>query len=336
MNQCSVRTRDFMKRRDRIQKKFGDKRFRPINQFSQVQEPKKESKSFYYRNYKTLLLIPFMILLAAIILLVVQTVQTGEFVNKGITLKGGISVQLPSKTLDSALIKQQMEQRFPDIEIVTRTLGEAGSQKGIMLEANILPSETELSEAFKGNITELTGVTEKDMSIQTIGASLGESFFKQTMVAVLIAFIFMGLIVFLYFRTLVPSAAVILSAFSDIIVTVAVLNILNFKIGTAGIAALLMLIGYSVDTDILLTTRVLKNKEGTVYERIINAMKTGMTMTVTTLAAITVTYFVAESEVLKEIMVIIIIGLLIDVINTWLQNASILRYYLERKAKKED
>ena len=72
------------------------------------------------------------------------------------------------------------------------------------------------------------------------------------------------------------------------------------------------------------------------YERIINAMKTGMTMTVTTLAALSVTYFVAESAVLKEIMVIIIIGLLIDVVNTWLQNASILRYYLERKVKKED
>ena len=68
----------------------------------------------------------------------------------------------------------------------------------------------------------------------------------------------MGLVVFIYFRTLVPSLAVILAAFSDIVVTLAIFNLTGEKLSTAGVAAFLMLIGYSVDTDILLNTRVLK------------------------------------------------------------------------------
>ena len=42
-----------------------------------------------------------------------------------------------------------------------------------------------------------------------------------------------------------------------------------------GIAAFLLLIGYSIDSDILLTTKVLKRRMGTLFERVKSAMKTG-------------------------------------------------------------
>ena len=40
----------------------------------------------------------------------------------------------------------------------------------------------------------------------------------------------------------------------------ALIDFLGIEISAAGIAAFLMLIGYSVDTDILLTSRALKRK----------------------------------------------------------------------------
>ena len=92
-----------------------------------------------------------------------------------------------------------------------------------------------------------------------------------------------------------------------------------------------MLIGYSVDTDILLSTRVLKHKHGDVFGRICNAMGTGLTMTMTTMAALVIALLIAQSTELKQIMTILLIGLVIDIINTWLQNAGILRWYLEKK-----
>jgi preprotein translocase subunit SecF len=41
-----------------------------------------------------------------------------------------------------------------------------------------------------------------------------------------------------------------------------------------------------------------------------------------------------QSEVLKQIMTILLIGLVVDLINTWIQNAGILRWYVEKKEKK--
>lgn len=329
-----------MKRRDRIKKKYGENKKvgeqSTVSKTPILEREKPESNSIYYRHYKTLLLIPTIMLIAAIALIILTYSQTGDFINRGISLKGGISIQIPTETIDLVTLESQIDSAFPDKDIVVRKFEDSGKQIGLTVEANILPEEEDQTDAFKAKLTQITGIPEKEMSIQTIGTSLGDAFFKQTMVAILIAFIFMGLVVFLYFKTFVPSAAVILSAFSDIIVTLAIVDIMGIKIGTAGIAAFLMLIGYSVDTDILLTTRVLKSTEGTIYHRIINAMKTGLTMSITTLAAVTITYFIAESEILREIMIIIMIGLVIDIINTWLQNATILRYYMEHKDKGSD
>ena len=108
------------------------------------------------------------------------------------------------------------------------------------------------------------------------------------------------------------------------------------KISAAGIAALLMLIGYSVDTDILLSTRVLKRKEETEMERIYGSIKTGMMMLATAIVAALTALLVTKSEVIRQIMIILLVGLVIDAINTWIQNVGILRIYLERKARKRN
>ena len=145
----------------------------------------------------------------------------------------------------------------------------------------------------------------------------------------------MALVVFIIFRTLIPSGAVILSAFADIIMTLAVIDFFGFQLSTAGIIALLMLIGYSVDTDILLTFRLLKSSEGTLDQRLVGAFKTGMTMTLTSIVAIAAGLFIIYniSEVLRQMFMIILIGLGFDVFNTWITNASILKWYMEVKHK---
>jgi preprotein translocase subunit SecF len=137
----------------------------------------------------------------------------------------------------------------------------------------------------------------------------------------------------LYFFYSVPSFAVIWCAFIDILMTIVAVDLLGIKLSLAGIIAFLMLIGYSVDTDILLTTRLLKKKEGTINQRIYGAFKTGMTMTITSLAAAGVSLLIIYnfSDTLRQIFTIIVIGLIFDVLNTWITNASLLKWYMEVK-----
>jgi preprotein translocase subunit SecF len=166
-----------------------------------------------------------------------------------------------------------------------------------------------------------------------MGSSLGASFFKETLIALLLAFVFMGIVVLLYFKSFVPSIAVIGSAFADIVITLAIIDLIGLRLSTAGIAAFLMMIGYSVDSDILLTTRLIKRKEGTIFERLMGAMKTGLTMSATTIAVVTLALIFSQSDTIRQIMIILLIGLLVDLISTWIQNVGILRIYLAKKAK---
>ncbi len=82
----------------------------------------------------------------------------------------------------------------------------------------------------------------------------------------------------------------------------------------------------------MLTTRLIKNKGGSSSEKVMKAMETGLTMTGTTLAALVVLFFVSSFvgvEVISQIAIVLLFGLLADVISTWLMNAPILLWYTE-------
>ena len=153
-------------------------------------------------------------------------------------------------------------------------------------------------------------------------------------IAIGISTIFLILSVLIFLKINIPSAAVVISAFADIIMSLAVVDLLGIKLSGAGIIAFLMLIGYSVDTDIMLTARLLK-RHGDINHKLKNALKTGLTMGITSILAITAALIITSSfsEVLRQIFTILIIGLSFDIINTWITNASILKWYLEAKEK---
>jgi preprotein translocase subunit SecF len=140
-------------------------------------------------------------------------------------------------------------------------------------------------------------------------------------------------LIYVYIRYSIPSFAIILCAFADIFFTLVVTNLIGIELSGAGIIAFLMLIGYSVDTDILMTTRLLRTKGGSVNHRLWGAFKTGITMTLTALTAVTISLILVRglSETLEQIFIILIIGLVFDIFNTWVTNSSMLKWYMEVK-----
>ncbi|MFO8016352.1 MAG: protein translocase subunit SecF [Candidatus Woesearchaeota archaeon] len=292
----------------------------------------KRIKSIYEKDYKALMFITIILLLLAFLQIGYQWASTGDFINKGVSLKGGVTITIEGTGYDPVRIEDNLRKSFEEYDINVREMTSAGVQSGIIVNAGA--TENEDIRRMTSFLEDDLGIGDGDYSTEMIGSALGESFFRETITAILIAFVFMALVVFLYFRIPIPSIAVILAAISDIIITLAIVNLAGIKISTAGVAAFLMLVGYSVDTDILLSTRVLRRKEGTVMDGVYSAINTGLTMSVTTITAISVALIFAQSEVLKQIMMIVLIGLLVDILTTWIQNAGILRWYLEKRPEK--
>jgi preprotein translocase subunit SecF len=324
----------YMRRSERIQRKFAFRASERRQESKPDISESKEKKSFYNKYYKQLLIIPAIVLLIALISIGVQIAESGSFINKGISLSSGTSVTLTKADVDRTTIEEGLISEFPEVTINIRTIEEGGVQSGLIIDSDISSEQDDVTTAFVSKVKELSGAVDDEMSVDSVGESLGSSFFRQTMIALAIGFILMAIVVFIYFKSFVPGSLVVLAALTDIIITIGVLNLFDIKVGTSGIAALLMLIGYSVETDILLTMRVLKRKENqTVYGQIISSFKTGFTMNIATLVAVLAGLLVAQSPVLREIMIIVAIGVLADMLNTWIQNAGLLRWYLERKGE---
>ena len=289
---------------------------------------KQKITNIYTKKYKKLMIIPNVVLIISFAILFFNFFTTGEFIQKGVSLSGGVSITISSPTLKATDVQSYLKSTYPKSDVEARTLSGAGEQKGIIIEASGIDSET-----LQKEINTKFGLTNRDYTVEVTGSSLGQSFYKQLIIAVIIAFLLMGIVVYVYYRVLVPSLAIILAAFSSMITTLAIISILDMKITGASIAAFLMLIGYSIDTDILLTTRVLRRKEGTVDERVFSAIRTGLTMSAAALASVLVTLIFTHSEVLKQIMLVLLIGLICDLIYTWIQNVGLLKLYLEKKGE---
>jgi len=294
------------------------------------QETEHSEKNWHDKYYKLLLLIPLIILVFSFMYMYAFYQQNDDIIYKDISLTGGTSVTISEK-IQVEDLEQALSDKLNDINIREIYDLITGEQKAIIIETKSDGALTkEVLEDYLGY-----ELTEENSSFEFTGSTLSESFYRQLLIAILIAFIFMAIVVFIIFRTVIPSTAVIISAFADILMTLVLVNILGFKMSSAGIVAFLMLIGYSVDTDILLTTRILKRTEGSINQRIFGAFKTGMTMTLTSLLAVSFALIVVKSfsAVLAQIFTILTIGLCFDLLNTWITNVSIVKWYVERKRK---
>lgn len=335
-----------------------------------------EFEQWYNKNHKTLLIIPAVVLTLSILYLGFFYMQTGDIINKDVSLTGGTTITIQTE-ISSQEIENTISKNISDFEIKTIS-DNAGNQIQLMVTVGESNTETLeiLLEDFLGY-----NLTSENSSKETTSASLSADFYKQLIVAVILAFFWMAAVVFLifskgnktkfwiivlnilfgfflgkffltinpiisaiiflafaitliriYIKNSVPAFAVMLCAFSSIIMTLTIVDIIGIKISTAGIVAFLMLIGYSVDTDILLTTRLLKRKES-VNKALFGAFKTGTTMTVTSIIAITVALITVYSfaSVLNQIFTILLIGLGFDLFNTWITNASIIKWHVEKQ-----
>ena len=176
-----------------------------------------------------------------------------------------------------------------------------------------------------------------EFQTQEISPTLGAASFQSSILVAILGVVFITIVVFIAFRQLVPSGAIMEAMLFDILAGLVGMAILRIPFSLTTLPALLLLIGYSIDTDIMLTSRMLKGKEGTRGERATEALKTGITMTSTTMMAlivmIVVSYFY-QIEVIYQISAILFFGLIGDIIATWLMNAPILLWFLERREAK--
>lgn len=273
-----------------------------------------------YSN-RQLAAVPLAVLAVALAILFGWYLVTGAPVALGIEFAGGTEL-----TIDTASDREAIPAAF-DEEPESVQAVQAEDDRYLVQFAST--DESALAEQAETNL-EPSGDGEIVQSVTSTSAAFGAQAQRTALLGIGIAFLGMSVLAFALFRTVVPSVAIVVSAFSDMVIPLAFMNLVGIPLSLGTVAALLMLIGYSVDSDILLNNSILR-RSGNFTESTHRAMRTGVTMTVTSMAAMAVmaiTATVFGIDLLASIGLILFVGLAADLMNTYLLNLSLLRWYV--------
>ena len=206
------------------------------------------------------------------------------------------------------------------------------------LESLLANVSTTAKQSYQTRILAVVNSNMKveEFSLKDVSPSLSEFFLSKTQEVLVYSFILTAIVVIIIFRSLIPSVAVLLGALADILIALGGMGLFQIPLTLPSIAALLMLIGFSLDTDILLTTRVMTRTEGTPRERAYEAMKTGVMMAFVSIigfSALFVLSLFTQISTYYQISAVAIFGLVGDIFATWCTNAVIVLWDVERKTK---
>lgn len=271
-----------------------------------------------YEEYsnRQLASVPLAVLSVALLIIFGAWILTGAPVSLGIDFTGG--TELEFETTDSAA---EIRSSFEEVDIDTlRTTGTGNTW--------VLETQSTDDQQLRSILDSAGYEIER---LESTAAVFGSETQRQALIGVGLAFLGMTVLVALMFRTLIPSVAVVASAFSDMVIPLALMNLFGIDLSLGTVAALLMIIGYSVDSDILLNNHILK-RHGSFYESSFRAMRTGVSMTLTSIAAMTTMFIVSSPWVLgipllPDVALVLVFGLTADLMNTYLLNMSLLRWY---------
>ena len=276
-----------------------------------------------YTDYsnRQLVFVPLVVLAVALAIIGGWYLMTGAPANLGLEFTGGVELRIAD---DGGDMEERIEAAFADQPDSIRSI------PGDDVYVVTFRADADDPDGLAGDLEDQAaagGLTTE--AVDQVSASFAADTAQTALFGVGIAFLGMSVLVFALFRTFVPSVAVVASAFSDIVIPIAAMNLLGIEMTLGTVAALLMIIGYSVDSDILLNNSVLR-RTGDFYESVSRAMRTGVTMTVTSMSAMIVMAIVATAfgiDLLRNIGIILAIGLAADMMNTYLMNVTLLRWY---------
>lgn len=277
------------------------------------------------KGFPKLILVPIVIFLISLAILVNNFIRTGDFILRDLDLKGGtvIDIETPSPISDTTTVERMLSEKYGSA-FVSNVRATAGY--GIEVQVD---KDVNVNDVVKN--LKSSGVVINSFSSESIGSFLGNLFFEQVVSILFVGFVFMSIVIFMIYRSPITSFGIVFASLANILTTLAITSLLGIKISFAGFAALLMLIAYTVDTNIVLTNRVLRSTPENFRHQYKKALSTGLTLIATITFTMLVILLFSPSKLLQNVSQILIVGFLFDLPYTWIFNSSMLKWWIESR-----
>jgi preprotein translocase subunit SecF len=260
--------------------------------------------------------------------------------NYGIDFAGGTMVHVrfqnetPIGDIRAALDRPELR------NVVVQNVGQGGREFQVRVQGGEDSDSSAVPDAIKSGMREKFGEGSYEvLRVETVGPKVGKDLWRDASLAILAATIMMGIYIAVRFdlRFGVGAAVALLH---DVLITLGALSIANMEFDLTTVAALLTVVGFSVNDTVIISDRIRENMKkmrreslATIVNVSINETLSRTIITSGTAVLVTAALFVLGGSVIHSFAFALLVGFIVGTYSS-IYIASPIVLYLEGRGSK--
>ena len=205
----------------------------------------------FNKFYKRFNIISLILILISLILLIFKGL------NYGVDFKGGTLIEL--RSLDKTLSISDLRKSFKNLNLGDVTVKKFGNDNDYVVKFEKKQSvEENFIENIKLELTNDIGKIFEFRRVESVGPKVSSELLKSGIIAIALSLGAMLIYIWIRFEWQFSLGA-ISAVFHDVIITLGFFSLLNFEINLSIVAAVLTIVGYSMNDTVVIFDRVREN-----------------------------------------------------------------------------
>ena len=252
--------------------------------------------------------------------------------NYGIDFKGGTLIEL--RVLDKNITISDIRSSFKNMVIGDVNIKEFGNKNDYLIKIE------QTNENNKNLIIELKNNISKNLStdldfrrVENVGPKVSSELLEAGLIAITLSLAAMLFYIWIRFEWQFSIGA-IMALFHDVVITMGIFSLLSFEINLSIIAAVLTIVGYSMNDTVVIYDRIRENlsKYNKLNINDISNLSINETLSRTLITSVTTllalfSIFILGGEILKGFSFAMILGVIIGTYSSIFVASPILKYF---------
>jgi len=261
--------------------------------------------------------------------------------NFGIDFKGGTLIEL--RSTDSKINVSTLRDSFSKMNLGDISVKKFGNDKDFLVKFENKNNKKNAIEEIKSNLDKSFGNNFNFRRVENVGPKVSAELLKSGIIAISLSLAFMLIYIWIRFEWQFSLGA-ILALFHDVILTLGFFSLLSLEINLSIIAAVLTIVGYSMNDTVVIYDRVRENlrkySDIKIYEitniSINETLSRTIITSLTTLLAL-VAIFLFGGEILKGFSFAMILGVIFGTYSSiYIANTVLVRLRVTQKTVSRD
>ncbi len=263
--------------------------------------------------------------------------------NFGIDFKGGTLIEL--RSADNKINVSNLRDNLKQMDLGDVSVKKFGSNQDYLIKFENKNNDKNIVEEIRLNIDKSFGNNFDFRRVENVGPKVSEELLKSGIIAICVSLAVMLIYIWIRFEWQFSLGA-ILALFHDVLITLGFFSLLNLEINLSIVAAVLTIIGYSMNDTVVIFDRVRENlkkySDIKIFEltniSINETLSRTLITSVTTLLALFSIFFFG-GEILKGFSLAMIFGVIFGTYSSiYIANTILVRLNVSQKTilKEED